>query len=87
MNSLSVGNVAAGILSASLSIKAKVAGAKMLVNITELKILFLFTGMLSSRRVVGEKSGALNRYLRAYIEGMALIRKDKEATLKALTKF
>jgi NitT/TauT family transport system substrate-binding protein len=87
LNSLSVGNVAAGILSAPLSIKAKAAGAKMLVNITELKIPFLFTGMLSSPRVVREKSEALTRYLRAYIEAMALIRKDKEATLKALTKF
>jgi NitT/TauT family transport system substrate-binding protein len=80
LNSLSVGNVAAGILSAPLSIKAKAAGAKMLVNITELKIPFLFTGMLSSPRLVREKSEALTRYPRAYIEAMALIRKDKEAT-------
>jgi ABC-type nitrate/sulfonate/bicarbonate transport system substrate-binding protein len=87
LNSLSVGNVAAGILSAPLSIKAKAAGAKMLVNITELKIPFLFTGMLSSPRVVREKSEALTRYLRAYIEAMALIRRDKETTFKALTKF
>ena len=87
LNSLSVGNVAAGILSAPLSIKAKAAGAKMLVNITDLRIPFLFTGMLSAPRVVREKSEALTRYLRAYIEAMALIRKDKEATLKALTKF
>jgi NitT/TauT family transport system substrate-binding protein len=87
LNTLSVGNVVAGILAAALSIKAKAAGAKMLVNITELKIPFLFTGMLSSPKVVRETNEALTRYLRAYIEAMALIRKDKEATLKALTKF
>ena len=43
--------------SAPLSIRAKAAGAKMLVNIIELKIPFLFTGMLSSPRVVRENPG------------------------------
>ena len=87
LNSLTVGNVAAGILSAPLSIKAKATGSKMLVNITEMKIPFLFTGMLSSPKVVKEKNEALTRFLRAYIEAMAVIRKDKETTLKALAKF
>ena len=87
LNSLTVGNVAAGILSAPLSIKAKATGSKMLVNITEMKIPFLFTGMLSSPKIVKEKNEALTRFLRAYIEAMAVIRKDKETTLKALSKF
>ena len=87
LNSLNVGNVAAGILSAPLSIKAKAAGNKMLVNITEMKIPFLFTAMLSSPKVMREKNEALTRFLRAYIEAMAVIRKDKETTFKSLTKF
>ena len=87
LNSLTVGNVAAGILSAPLSIKAQATGSRMLVNITDLKIPFLFTGMLSSPKVVKEKNEALTRFLRAYIEAMAVIRKDKEITLKALSKF
>ena len=87
LNSLTVGNVAAGILSAPLSIKAKATGSKMLVNITDMKIPFLFTGMLSSPKIVKEKNEALTRFLRAYIEAMAVIRKDKETTLKALAKF
>jgi len=87
LNSLTVGNVAAGILSAPLSIKAKASGSKMLVNITDLRIPFLFTGMLSLPKVVKEKNEALTRFLRAYIEAMAVIRRDKETTLKALSKF
>jgi hypothetical protein len=59
----------------------------MLVNITDLKIPFLFTGMLSSPRLVKEKNEALTRFIRAYIEAMTVIRKDKETTLKALSKF
>ncbi len=59
----------------------------MLVNIADLKIPFLFTGMLSSPKLVKEKNEALTRFLRAYIEAMAVIRRDKVTTLKALAKF
>jgi NitT/TauT family transport system substrate-binding protein len=87
LNLLSSGNVAAGILSAPLSIKAIAAGNKMLVNITGLKIPFLFMGILSSPKVIREKNDAVTRFLRSYIEAMATIRKDKETTFKTLSKF
>jgi ABC-type nitrate/sulfonate/bicarbonate transport system substrate-binding protein len=86
-NSVNVGNAAAGILGAPMSIKAKAAGLKMMVNIAELRIPFLFTGMLSSPKVVREKNEALTRFLRAYIESMAVIRRDKESTIKATGRF
>lgn len=84
---VNTGNAAAGILGAPMSLKAKAAGLKMLVNIAELKIPFLFTGMLSSPKIVREKNEALTRFLRAYIESMALIRRDKEAMIKATGRF
>lgn len=86
-NSVSVGNAVAGVMSAPTSLKAKAAGIKMLVNITEMKIPFLFTGMLSSPRVMREKNEALTRFLRAYIESMAVIRKDRETTMKSMGKY
>jgi len=70
-----------------MSLKAKAAGLKMLVDVADLKIPFLFTGMLSSPRVMREKTEALTRFLRAYIESMALIRRDKEAAVKAMGRF
>jgi len=87
LNSVSVGNAAAGILGAPMSLKAKAMGLKMLVNIAELKVPFLFTGMLSSPKVVREKNEALTRFLRAYIESMAVIRRDKESMIKATGRF
>ena len=87
LNSVSVGNAAAGILGAPMSLKAKAAGLKMLVNIAELKVPFLFTGILSSPKVVREKNEALTRFLRAYVESMAVIRRDKETTIKATGRF
>jgi len=56
-------------------------------NIAELKVPFLFTGVLSPPKVVREKNEALTRYLRAYVESMAVIRRDKETTIKATGRF
>jgi NitT/TauT family transport system substrate-binding protein len=85
--SVSNGNASAGIMSAPTSLKAKAAGLKPILNITELRIPFLFTGMLSSPKIMREKNEALTRFLRGYIEAMAVIRKDKETTIKSLGKF
>jgi len=87
LNSVSVGNAAAGIMSAPTSIKAKAAGIRPLINITELKIPFLFTAVLSSGKVIREKNEALTRFLLGYIESMEVIRKDKETTMKSMGKY
>jgi ABC-type nitrate/sulfonate/bicarbonate transport system substrate-binding protein len=84
---LNVGHAAAGIMSAPTSLKAQAAGLKLILNVTELKIPFLFTAVLSSPKVVREKNEAVTRFLRAYIEAMALIRKDKEITIRSMGKF
>jgi ABC-type nitrate/sulfonate/bicarbonate transport system substrate-binding protein len=87
LTSVSAGNAAAGIMSAPTSIRAKAAGLKMLVDVTAMKIPFLFTGILSSPRVVRDKSEAASRFLRGYIESLAVIRRDKETTTRAMAKF
>lgn len=87
LNSVSVGNAVAGIMSAPTSLKAKAAGIKLLVDVTELRIPFLFTAVLSSPKVMREKHEALTRFLRGYIESMAVIRRDKEAAMKSMGKF
>jgi len=87
LTNVSAGNAAAGIMSAPTSLKAQAAGLHPIVNITELKIPFLFTAMLSSPKVMREKNEALTRFLRGYIEAMAVIRKDKETTIKSMGKY
>jgi len=87
LNSVSVGNAAAGVMSAPTSLKAAAAGIKPILNITDLKIPFLFTGVLSSAKVLREKNEALTRFVRGYIEALALIRRDKETTMKSMGKY
>ena len=85
--SVNVGNAAAGIMSAPTSLRAKAAGLKPIVNVTEIKIPFLFTAVLSSPKIIREKNEAVIRFLRGYIEAMAVIRKDREVTIRSLGKF
>lgn len=87
LTNVSAGNAAAGIMSAPTSIRANAAGLRSIVDVTSLKIPFLFTGVLSSPKVVRDKNEALTRFLRGYIEALALIRKDKESTTRSLGKF
>ena len=87
LTSVSSGNAAAGILSAPTSIRAKAAGLRPIVDVTALKVPFLFTAMLSSPKVIREKNEAVTRFLRGYIESLAVIRKDKETTMKSMAKF
>ena len=87
LTNVNAGNAAAGIMSAPTSLKAQAVGLKPIVNVTEMKIPFLFTAMLSSPRVMREKNEALTRFLRGYIEAMAVIRKDRETTIKSMGKY
>ncbi len=84
---VSMSHAAAGIMSAPTSLKAQSAGLKKIVDVTELKIPFLFTGVLSSPKIVREKNEAVMRFLRAYIEAMAVVRREKETTLKSMGKY
>ncbi|HMF49576.1 MAG TPA: ABC transporter substrate-binding protein, partial [Candidatus Saccharimonadales bacterium] len=71
LTNVSAGNAAAGIMSAPTSIRANAAGLHSIVDVTSLKIPFLFTGVLSSPKVVRDKNEALTRFLRGYIESLA----------------
>ncbi len=85
--SVKMGYAAAGIMSAPTSLKAQSAGLKSILNVTALKIPFLFTAVLTSPKVIREKNEAVMRFLRAYIEAMALVRKDRETTLRSMGKY
>jgi ABC-type nitrate/sulfonate/bicarbonate transport system substrate-binding protein len=81
------GNAAAGIMSAPTTLQAKASGLKPILNITDLKIPILFVGVLTSPKIIREKNEALTRFVRAHIEAISVIRKDKETTIKSLKRY
>jgi len=82
LSMLKGGNAVAGLMTAPATYAAQEVGLKQILNVTELNIPFIFVGVATTRRVLQQKPDAIVRYLRAYTEAIALIRRDKEATLK-----
>lgn len=81
------GNAAAGLMSAPTTTQAQELGLKPILNVTEMNIPFVFVGVCTTRKMVQQKPDTIMRFLRAYIEALAIIRTDKETTYKAMGKF
>ncbi|MSP39019.1 MAG: ABC transporter substrate-binding protein [Deltaproteobacteria bacterium] len=81
------GNAAAGLMSAPTTIQALELGLKPILNVTEMNIPFLFVGVCTTRKMIQQRPDTVTRFLRAYVEALAIIRTDKETTYKAMGKF
>jgi ABC-type nitrate/sulfonate/bicarbonate transport system substrate-binding protein len=84
---LKSGNAVAGLMSVPTIFQAQELGLKSILNVTDLNIPFIFVGVCTTRRIVQQKPDAIMRFLRAYAESIATIRRDKETALKAMGKF
>ena len=84
---LKSGNAQAGLISAPTTLQAQEMGLKEILNVTELNIPFIFVGVATTRKVIQQKPDAISRFLRAYSESIAIIKRDKEAAFKAMGKF
>jgi NitT/TauT family transport system substrate-binding protein len=84
---LKAGNAQAGIMSVPTIFQAQELGLKQIVNVTELNIPFIFVGVATTRKMIQQKPEAITRFLRAYTESIAIIKRDKETALKAIGKF
>lgn len=84
---LKSGNAVAGLMSVPTTFQAQELGLKPILNVTDLNIPFVFVGVATTRKVLQQKPDAITRFLRAYTESIAIIRRDKETALKAMGKF
>ena len=84
---LKSGNAVAGLMSVPTTFQAQELGLKPILNVTDLNIPFIFVGVATTRKIIQQKPDAVTRFLRAYTEAIAIIRRDKETALKAIAKF
>jgi ABC-type nitrate/sulfonate/bicarbonate transport system substrate-binding protein len=87
LSMLKAGNAQAGIMSVPTIFQAQELGLKPIVNVTELNIPFIFVAVATTRKMIQQKPDAITRFLRAYTESIALIKREKETALKAIGKF
>jgi NitT/TauT family transport system substrate-binding protein len=87
LSMLKAGNAQAGIMSMPTIFQAEELGLRQILNVTDLNIPFIFVGVATTRKTIQQKPDAITRFLRAYTESIAIIKRDKETALKAIGKF
>jgi NitT/TauT family transport system substrate-binding protein len=87
LTTLKSGNAAAGLMSAPITFQAQELGLKHILNVTELNIPFIFVSVVTTRKVIQQKPNAVTRYLRGYTEAISVIQRDKETTMKVMSKY
>jgi len=81
------GTVAAGVLSPPTTVKARQAGLKELVNITDKNIPSIQAGVGTTGGFIKKRPDAVKRYLQAYIEALKFIRSEPARTKKVIAKY
>ena len=81
------GTVAAGVLSPPTTLKARQAGLKELVNITEKNIPSIQASVGTTGGFIKKRPDAVKRYLQAYIEAVKFIRSEPAITKKVIAKY
>ena len=87
MAALVQGNIDAGIISAPTTLKARKAGLKELVDITEKNIPLIHVAFASTRQYLKENPDRVRRFLQGYLEGLKIARTDAEQARQAIGKY
>lgn len=87
MTALTQGNIDAGVISAPTTLRARKAGLKELVNITEKNIPMIHVAFASTRQYLKENPERARRYLQGYLEGLKIARTDAEQAKQAIGKY
>ena len=81
------GNAVAGIFTAPTTLKARAAGLKELVNVTEKNIPMIHAALATTRDYLKTHRDPTQRFLRAYLEGIKIALTDAEFTKQMIAKY
>ncbi|MHB8621140.1 MAG: ABC transporter substrate-binding protein [Chloroflexota bacterium] len=81
------GVVQAGAFPPPITVKAREAGFKEILNVTDLKIPFTQIGLAVRRSYLKAHRGTIEKFLKAYLEGIKVALTDKAYTKKVLAKY
>ena len=74
-------------LSAPENIQARKAGLRMILDISKLEPNFPINSVILSRAYLASHQETLRKFMRAYVEGISIGKKDKAFTKKVLGKY
>ena len=81
------GNADAGIFTSPTTLKARHAGYKELVNVTEKNIPMIHAAFASTKDYLKTQPDAVRRFLQGYLEGIKMARTDPELAKQIIGKY
>jgi NitT/TauT family transport system substrate-binding protein len=81
------GNADAGIFTSPTTLKARQAGLKELVNVTEKNIPMIHAAFASTREYLKTQPDNVRRFLQGYLEGIKVARADPELAKQMIGKY
>ena len=87
LTALAMGKIQAAALSPPATLQARKLKLRELLDISKLEADFHVNGVVTSRRYLKSNEDVVRRFLKAYIEGAALARKDKGFAFKVMAKY
>jgi NitT/TauT family transport system substrate-binding protein len=87
VTALATGKVQAAVLPPPATLHARKLKLKELLDVSTLDGDFFVTGVVTTRRYLKSNEDIVRRFLKAYIEGVALARKDKGFAFKVMSKY
>jgi len=81
------GNADAGIFTSPTTLKARQAGLKELVNVTEKNIPMIHAAFASTREYLKTQPDNVRRFLQGYLEGIKVARADAELAKQMIGKY
>lgn len=81
------GRVSASVINPPSSFVAEKKGLAIIADVAKMGLVFQHTGAATTRRYIKENPDIVRRYVRSHIEAVHKMWTDKEATIKALSKY
>jgi ABC-type nitrate/sulfonate/bicarbonate transport system substrate-binding protein len=66
---------------------AQKLGFKELINLTEMKMLFGYGGLVGEESWLRQNRETVLNFFKSYLEGLAILRQDREYALKVISKY
>lgn len=87
LTALESGAVDAGVLSPPTTFKAQQAGLKELVDFSTLNLPFYQSAVVARKSWIKDNPDTVRKFVKAYVEAIALIKKNKATAEKVLSKY
>ena len=81
------GIVSAGVLSAPTTLAARRLGLKEIVNIADLKLPYVHSGVVTRRSLVRQQPERIRAFFKAYLASIKATNEDSEISKRALAKY